>query len=251
VAIVSENAVNVRSSPGYRNKPPEDVVAKAEPGTTLSIVQGFREADGLFWWRVHGTNTDGWVAEAAPNGVRLLAPESVSKEIRVGSPFQEPMPMTQGWGSHPAFYSKFKYDGVPLKGHNGLDFAVPMRTLLIAVDAGNVKRTGFEPNGFGHFVLLRHDWGESLYAHLEEVHVQRDQTIDSAQVVGLSGNTGASTGPHLHFGIRIIPYHRRDGWGGFANPIPFMALAKSVWPDPVEDRDPTPMGEETLENPRP
>ncbi|MBN1657435.1 MAG: M23 family metallopeptidase, partial [Anaerolineae bacterium] len=141
--------------------------------------------------------------------------------------------------------------GVPLKGHNGLDFGTPMRTPLIAVDGGSVLRTGFEPKGFGNFILLRHNWGESLYAHLEEVHLQRDQAVSAVQVIGLSGNTGASTGPHLHFGIRITPYRRTDGWGGFANPIPFMDAASFISFGVAEEREPTPFGEETLENPRP
>jgi murein DD-endopeptidase MepM/ murein hydrolase activator NlpD len=256
VTIVAQDPVNVRSTPGYRGKPQGDVVAEAQPATALTIVQGPREADALFWWQVsgktaEGTELNGWVAEAAPNGVRLLAPVSVGEEIEVGKPFQGQIRMTQGWGSNAAFYGQFTYDGVPLRGHNGLDFGTPMRTPLIAVDGGSVKRTGFDPGGFGNFILLQHAWGESLYAHLEKVQVQRNQSVDSAQVIGLSGNTGASTGPHLHFGIRIAPYRRTDGWGGFANPLPFMDTASFVSFGPVEETDPTPLEEETLENPRP
>jgi murein DD-endopeptidase MepM/ murein hydrolase activator NlpD len=256
VTIVSPDPVNVRSTPGYRNKPPEDVVAEVPPNSALTIVQGPTRADDLVWWQVSGTTSegtdiDGWVAEAAPNGVRLLAPTTVAQEIEVGKPFQGQVRLTQGWGSNPAFYSQFTYDGVPLRGHNGLDFGTPMRTPLVAVDGGSVKRTGFDPGGFGNFVLLQHEWGESLYAHMEQVHVERNQTVSPAQVIGLSGNTGASTGPHLHFGIRITPYRRTDGWGGFANPIPFMDAASFVSFGPVEDHEPTPFSEETLENPRP
>ena len=251
VTIVGEDGVNVRSTPGYKNKPSTDVVAEAQPGAALTIVQGPQEADGLFWWQISGTDIDGWVAEAAPNGLRLLAPKSVSQEIHVGSPFRGQAPMTQGWGRNPAFYGQFKYDGVPLKGHNGLDFGTALRTPLVAVDEGSVKRAGFDPGGFGNFILLRHEWGESLYAHLEVVQVQQGQSVDSGAMLGLSGNTGASTGPHLHFGIRITPYRRTDGWGGFANPIPFMDMSRFISFGPVEEQDPTPLEEETLENPRP
>jgi murein DD-endopeptidase MepM/ murein hydrolase activator NlpD len=252
VTIVGNERVNARKTPGYKDKPEGDIVAEVEPGTKLTILQGPQEADGLDWWQVGGAEGDGWVAEAAPSGVRLLAPQSASDEIRVGTPYQGSARMTQGWGSNAAFYSQFKYDGVPLKGHNGLDFGMAMNTPLVAVDQGSVKRTGFDPGGFGNFILLRHDWGESLYAHLNVVHVQQGQPVDSGAVIGQSGNTGASTGPHLHFSIRINPYRRTDGWGGFANPLPFMELARSLSfdPSPVET-DPTPLGEETLENPRP
>jgi len=251
VTIVAKDGVNVRITPGYKGKPPEDAVAKAQPGTALTITQGPQEADGLFWWQVSGKEIHGWVAEAAPSGVRLLAPQSVSDEIHVGSPFKGQARMTQGWGSNPIFYSQFRYDGVPLRGHNGLDFGTAMRTLLVAVDEGTVKRTGFEPDGFGNFILLQHEWGESLYAHLEAAQVQQGQSVGFGAVIGLSGNTGASTGPHLHFAIRINPYRRTDGWGGFANPVPFMDLPRSFSFSPVEEREPTPLGKETLENPRP
>jgi murein DD-endopeptidase MepM/ murein hydrolase activator NlpD len=249
--IVGSERVNVRRSPGYRGKPSTDVVGEASPGAALTVVQGPQDADGLRWWQVRSPDLDGWVAVAAPSGVRLLAPKSVSDDIRVGAPFQGTAPMTQGWGTNAGFYSQFKYDGVPLRGHNGLDFGTAMNTPLTAVDAGMVKRAGNDPTGFGNFILLQHDWGESLYAHLETVHVQRGQTVGAGAVIGLSGNTGASTGPHLHFSIRITPYRRTDGWGGFANPIPFMDLSRSVSFGPVEDREPSAIGEETLENPLP
>ena len=251
VTIVGDDGVNVRSTPGYKGKPSTDVVAEAQPGAALTIVQGPQQADGLVWWQVSGTDVNGWVAEAAPNGVRLLTPKSVSAEIHVGTPFRGQAPMTQGWGSNPTFYSQFKYSGVPLRGHNGLDFGTAMHTPLTAVDEGSVKRTGFDPGGFGHFILLQHEWGESLYAHLDVVQVEQGQSVDAGAVIGLSGNTGASTGPHLHFSIRLNPYRRTDGWGGFANPVPFMDLARAISFAPIEGRDPSPIGEETLENPLP
>jgi murein DD-endopeptidase MepM/ murein hydrolase activator NlpD len=255
VAIVSPDPVNLRHTPGYVDKPQGDVVATLPPATGLSIIEGAQQADGLFWWRVRGTvsggqDIEGWVAEAAPNGVRLLAPMSSSRTIRVGRPFQGQWPVTQWWGSNPDFYRRFTYDGVPLKGHNGIDFALPGGTPLVATDRGRVKRVGFEAGGFGHYVLLDHEWGESIYAHQERVNVQQGQAVEAGEVIGWSDNTGASTGPHLHFGIRILPYRRTDGWGGFANPVPFMDPADLVGSRELE-MEPTPMGEEVLENPRP
>ena len=108
------------------------------------------------------------------------------------------------------------------KGHNGLDFGCPTGTRLLAADSGEVIRVDYEAGGFGHHVLLRHRWGESLYAHMNRVTVSVGQTLDRGAAIGESGNTGAGTGPHLHFGIRITPYRRTDGWGGFTDPQPFM-----------------------------
>lgn len=143
-------------------------------------------------------------------------------------PFDGKYQMSQRFGGNAAFYGQFTYDGVPLKGHNGLDFSLPTGTAIVAVAAGNVMETGFEANGFGNYVKLQHQWGESLYAHLSSIKVEETDSMKVGEVVGLSGNTGASTGPHLHFGIRIAPYTRRDGWGGFSDPEPYLTGARQL-----------------------
>ncbi len=134
--------------------------------------------------------------------------------------------VTQGFGEHPEWYARFSYDGVPLKGHNGIDFGVPSGSQVQAVDDGSVLENTFDPNGFGYYFRLRHDWGESLYAHLTQPAagaLTTGQPVRAGQALALSDNTGFSTGPHLHFGIRINPYRRDDGWGGFSDPAPCLA----------------------------
>lgn len=138
-------------------------------------------------------------------------------------PFNGTFHMSQKFGGNPAFYGQFSYDGVPLKGHNGLDYAMPNGTAIVAVDDGDVIETGFEANGFGTYVKLQHRWGESLYAHLESTTAKEADRFTAGAVIGISDNTGASTGPHLHFGVRINPYSRKDGWGGFSDPAPYLA----------------------------
>ena len=143
-------------------------------------------------------------------------------------PFNGTFPMSQRFGGNPAFYGQFSYDGVPLRGHNGLDYSMPSGTEIVAVDDGDVLEVGFEANGFGNYVKLRHRWGESLYAHLQSKKVKEADTVKSGDVIGASDNTGASTGPHLHFGIRINPYSRKDGWGGFSDPEPYLSGVLSL-----------------------
>ena len=254
VTIVAPYPVNVRASAGYAGKPPEDVVATVFSNAEFTVQGGPVVADALTWWQIAGAQADGapvagWVAEAGPDGNRFLALTRLRSAIVVGKPFDGVGAVTQWWGSNPDFYSQFNYDGVPLRGHNGIDFGVTAGTPLRAVDAGRVKRSDFEEGGFGNFVLLEHTWGESLYAHMTERTVAEGDTVQAGQFIGPSGNSGAGTGPHLHFGIRIQPYRRTDGWGGFCDPKPFMDPAYLV--QSRARTAPTPMAPETPDMQRP
>jgi len=126
-------------------------------------------------------------------------------------------------GKPPEFYSQFTYDGVPLKGHTGIDYGLPMGTPVLAAADGTVKRVDFDPGQFGNFIVLEHSWGESLYAQLDSMSVQLGQTVQVGSPIGYSGNSGMSNGPHLHFGIRLTPYQRDDGWGGYSDPAPYLS----------------------------
>jgi murein DD-endopeptidase MepM/ murein hydrolase activator NlpD len=140
----------------------------------------------------------------------------------LAAPYDGSYGIAQLWGENPGFYSKFAYDGVALRGHNGIDFLTPIGTQLYAVDGGEVTQVGFEDGGFGNYILIRHLWGESIYAHLSSTAVTPGQAVARSQYIGASGNSGGSTGPHLHFAIRNNPYQRTDGWGGFSDPLPYL-----------------------------
>ncbi|MEV4437401.1 M23 family metallopeptidase [Streptomyces sp. NPDC049577] len=89
--------------------------------------------------------------------------------------------------------------------HTGQDFAVPTGTPVRAVGPGTVVSTGCG-GAFGMSVVVRHDDGwYSQYAHLSAPFVQPGQRVQTAEWLGLSGTTGNSTGPHLHFEIRRTP----------------------------------------------
>ena len=138
-------------------------------------------------------------------------------------PYQGSVGIAQLWGENPQIYSQITYDGVPLLGHNGIDFLTPTGTLLLAVDSGVVAEAVMnDPTGFGNYVKLQHDWGESLYAHMLNFNISAGQALARGQAIGQSNNTGFSKGPHLHFSIRLNGYDRRDGWGGFTDPLPYF-----------------------------
>ncbi len=135
-------------------------------------------------------------------------------------PFDGTHRLTQGFGENPDVYARF---GIP--GHNGIDFSMPTGTSILAVDAGKVIAKVEDPEGFGKYIKLQHSWGQTLYAHLNEFKIRKNQKVQAGQEIGLSGNTGFSTGPHLHFGMRVDPYSTSDGWNGYTNPQRFL-----IWP---------------------
>lgn len=101
--------------------------------------------------------------------------------------------------------------------HDGIDYAVPMGTAIKAVDDGEVVPYR-EENDYGITIAVQHAWGQTFYGHLSTISAQIGDRVTKGQVVGLSGNTGRSTGAHLHFGMkwnneRMIdpaPYLHRD-----------------------------------------
>lgn len=88
------------------------------------------------------------------------------------------------------------------EAHPGLDIAVPVGTLVRASGGATVNQVGEDPE-YGFFVLLDHPDGyQSMYGHLSRIIVTAGATVSRGEVIGLSGNTGRSTAPHLHFEIR-------------------------------------------------
>ncbi len=103
--------------------------------------------------------------------------------------------------------SSFGRRNAPTKGastyHKGVDWAVPRGTAIYASSGGTVSKAGWG-SGYGYVVYIKHpDGRETRYAHLNKVLVSAGQTVKQGQKIALSGNTGRSTGPHLHFELRI------------------------------------------------
>lgn len=103
--------------------------------------------------------------------------------------------------------SNFGSRSAPTKGastnHKGVDWAVPIGTTVVASNAGTVVQAGWV-SGYGYAVYINHaDGRQTRYGHLSKVLVKVGQTVAQGERIALSGNTGRSTGPHLHFEIRI------------------------------------------------
>ncbi|MFF7726264.1 peptidoglycan DD-metalloendopeptidase family protein [Streptomyces sp. NPDC008001] len=101
--------------------------------------------------------------------------------------------------------------------HSGQDFAVPAGTPVRSIGAGTVVATGCG-GAFGISLVVQHDDGwYSQYAHLAAMFVSPGQQVRAGQWIGLSGTTGNSTGPHLHFEIRTSPE-----FGSAVDPVPWL-----------------------------
>ncbi|MFT5682612.1 MAG: murein DD-endopeptidase, partial [Myxococcota bacterium] len=121
----------------------------------------------------------------------------VSDEARISSPF--------GYRDHPTLKKR--------KFHNGVDIAVPIGTPVHAAGSGKVSGAK-ENNVSGRYVVLNHGHGVTTsYCHGDVLHVSRGDPVDAGTLIMDSGNTGRSTGPHLHFILKIN--------GTAIDPLPF------------------------------
>lgn len=108
------------------------------------------------------------------------------------------------------------------RGHTGVDFPARVGTPVAAAGHGTVVKAGPRGGGdgkaYGNAVVIKHAGGTfSQYAHLLKVEVKVGDTVRAGQRIGLSGNTGNSTGPHLHFEIRTTP-----NYGSAIDPVKFL-----------------------------
>lgn len=98
-----------------------------------------------------------------------------------------------------------KYGWRRYRMHRGTDIKVQTGDSIRAAWGGQVRIVGWDPRGYGYYVVLRHDNGlETLYGHLSRPLVDEYDKIFPGDVIGLGGNTGRSTGSHLHFEIRYL-----------------------------------------------
>ncbi|EFD68547.1 peptidase [Streptomyces lividans TK24] len=106
--------------------------------------------------------------------------------------------------------------------HSGQDFAVPIGTNVVAAHGGTVVKAGGNGAGdgpaYGNAIVIKHGNGTySQYAHLSRINVKIGQIVKTGQSIAKSGNTGNSSGPHLHFEIRTTP-----NYGSAVDPVAFL-----------------------------
>jgi LysM repeat protein len=99
--------------------------------------------------------------------------------------------------------------------HTGVDIACPFGTPIRAAEGGVVSLVQYSRTGYGYHVIINHGGGiQTLYGHMSTISVKAGQRVSRGETIGLEGSTGRSTGPHLHFEVRIN--------GAKANPLSYV-----------------------------
>lgn len=129
--------------------------------------------------------------------------------------------ISQGFGEHPEIYAQFNMDG-----HNGIDIAATLGTPIYAAHAGKI-RYSTQLTGYGKYAKITNAEGETTYGHMSKFEgIGRD--VEAGELIGYVGSTGFSTGPHLHFGIKLNPINNSNGYLGSINPMPYLIMNDNI-----------------------
>lgn len=122
-------------------------------------------------------------------------------------PMISPVNIIYRLGDGMKFRDKHPVLGTP-QWHHGQDFSTPYGTNVYATGSGKVIEAGWN-SGFGNCIVIDHGYGyRSTYGHLSNIRVTAGLNIKRGDLIGLSGNTGTSTGPHLHYQIDLYGQHK-------------------------------------------
>lgn len=161
--------------------------SKQQSGSGLSaldVITGAYNGMGFF---------ESGVLDNIGSSNNFIAPSTISPVT--GTTFFNP-----GWG---LITSGFGYRPSFKRMHKGIDISMAVGDTVRVIMPGVVERVAYEAKGYGNYIIVRHDEGyETRYAHLIAPLVAAGQRVEAGVAIGLSGNTGNSTGPHLHFEVR-------------------------------------------------
>ncbi len=163
-------------------------------------------------------------------GLTAMSPEMQeafgTTTLNILQPFAGDYEMTQGFGAQLTDpVEKKYYEQFGLPGHDGLDFSMRSGTPVLATDDGVVTLAG--DASYGTTIIIKHGWGNSYYGHLSKLEVAVGDKVKRGQEIALSGNTGHTTGAHLHFGIRPKDPNMDNGYYGKVDPAPFLVSSDS------------------------
>jgi murein DD-endopeptidase MepM/ murein hydrolase activator NlpD len=179
-----------------------NVLASQDPTLALAITDEIqREEDAIIASAMQAVWTQVQMWQQS-NSVGPI-PTSAGHSTKFRFIWPEPdAQVSQGFGPTTLWFEP-AYGGFP-HFHTGIDLVEPLGSPVLAADDGVVALVGTGMTGYGNYVVIAHAGGlDTLYGHLSAALVAPGQTVQQGQTIGLEGSTGNSTGPHLHFELRI------------------------------------------------
>lgn len=140
--------------------------------------------------------------------------------------------VTQKFGERPEYYKQYG-----LKGHDGTDLRTrfvdsPLGRRYASAAGPGKSDVRYDRHGYGIHVRVTHpDGAVTIYGHLTKPYVKSGQIVKAQQIIGLTGNTGDSSAPHLHFEFRPSPIKSKNGYAGAVDTSNIMltTLPKQFW----------------------
>lgn len=177
-------------------------------------IGGFQNSDLLISYRTKIDMISNMV-KVQKESFRSVAERATEWKIEMDhQPMISPVDVKYRLGDGFRFREVHPVLGTP-RMHYGQDFEVPYGTEVYATGNGTVIESSWNSMGFGNFVVIDHGYGlRTTYGHLSKISVPKGVNVKRGDVLGLSGNTGTSSGPHLHYQI--------DQFGQHRNPIHFF-----------------------------
>lgn len=164
------------------------------------------------------------IVDKDSNSIRVNPPETGSLAKKTQSPLKQKQKFQFDW---PIWEARMTRGFLPhgtkrrKRPHKGIDLAAPRGTAVMASHEGKVIYTGKGFKGYGKMIMLESPTGwATLYGHLDKIIVSEGMNIKQGEVIGALGNTGRSSGPHLHFEIRKLD--------GPVDPLPLLPAGEAL-----------------------
>ena len=200
-ALSFSNQANAqsRSLSSYREAHQKLLASQTNVKSQLKVEETNRYARDLYGdvEPEHDIYTEGWESGVVNPYKNSVIPATKQISLRGARMPVKWNVVTSHYGYRPRFG----------RTHKGVDLKANVGDTIYAAFDGKVRLTKFERGGYGFYVIVRHDNGlETVYGHLSRFLCKPDQYVKAGTPIALSGNTGRSTGPHLHFETRFMGY---------------------------------------------
>ena len=193
------SAQNMQSASNYRNRHDNLLAKQSRVKDRISVQETQKYAANLYEECEPEPDiyTEGWDSNLVNCYKDANVPNSKVLDVR-----HYVMPIKGNFvTSHYGYRPKFG------RTHKGVDLRAAIGDTVYSAFSGRIRLTRYERGGYGFYVIVRHENGlETVYGHLSRFLVKPNQYVRAGQPIALSGNTGRSTGPHLHFETRFMGY---------------------------------------------